>query len=158
MLIRKLLILFGQIFAWLTLLALERSLGLPVLSTLILLVFISQYGRSGIMAGAAIVAGLVYSVWYGLPLSVGTLLIGLSCCIFVYSSTYFANQNRRLLLTNLMVCLILGWLIKLDINIISLTYHALIYFFAVVGVYLISGWKLQWRMLQISRRFQTTKS
>ena len=157
MLIRKILFLLLQFWGWLVLFYLERSVGLPFLSTLVLLVFISQFGRGLLTALIGITTGLIYAVILALPLSLGVLLIGGMSCDFVYTSGYLVNQNRRLLLVDLAVCLLLWWWTKLPVTLISLMYHAAILILSVLGVYLISGWKLRWRTLQISRRFQPIK-
>lgn len=157
MLFKKMLLLLLQIFGWLVVLCLERTVGLPVLSTLILLVFISQYSRGLETAVIGVTAGLAYATVFGLPLSLGTLLIGGAGCGFVYTSDYFTNQNRRLLLTDLLVCLLLWWLIKLPMTPTNLIYNFAMFALVVAGVYLISGWRLRWRTLQISRRFQPIK-
>ncbi len=154
MTLKKFFLLLLQIFVWLVLMQLERSIGLPVLSTLVLLVFVSQFDEGLWIAMVGVAAGLVYAVTWGLPLGWGTLIIGSACYGFVATAHYFRNQNRRLLLTNLIVCLIWWWLTKQPLSVVAVGYHLTLFLIAVLGVYLISGWKLRRKTLQISRRLQ----
>lgn len=142
------------IFLLMVILLMERTAGLPILTMTIFLAFSSKFEKNWIVVCLWILAGLFLSAAYSVMLAVGVFEVSLFGSSYFYLSGNLPSPNRRIAL--LVGLFILGWwpMTGLAITSWNVIYHLGVYLLAIAGVYLITGWKIRWRGLQLSRRFK----